>query len=144
VEPVAGLLLIRRQLLFRERLQANTSLANSYHDYTAASSAPRLIVLVWEGDADLGNAVWREGRRRVRVFLVIHVDAGVVAIRSCGYRDTAVVGCCLGRGVIVQGELLSGNSSGSTNLADCVEGPDEQQGDENEDHERNEQVNHSG
>ena len=42
----------------------------------------------------------------------------------------------------MQGELLARDCAGTTDLADGVKGGDEEEGDEDEDHEGDEQVDH--
>jgi hypothetical protein len=79
VEALGALLLVRGQLLlFLQWLEADACLAHAHDNYAPAFPAAGLVLLVGEGDADLGNAAggvrggWAGENGG---FLVVDVDA---------------------------------------------------------------------
>lgn len=143
MEAATGFLLISRELLVLERLKTNTILTNSDDDYASALRAARLVVLVREGDADLGDggrgcgwAVDHGG------LLVVDIDAGGAAV-GCGCDcQAAVIGDWAVVRLVVGWELLASDGAGAADLADGEEGTCEEKGDEDEDHEGDQEVEH--
>lgn len=93
VELRVVLLLIDRELLLPDGLQANTGLAHTDNNDTAALGPAGLVLLIGEGDANLGDVVGRVGRReRVRehglAVLADNEDARPTVLVGCLDRET--------------------------------------------------------
>lgn len=111
VELSLGLLLVGGELLVVHGLKTDSRVvANPDNENTTALWSALVVLLIREGDVDLGNIVGRVGRRvgvgkHGVAVLVDDKDAGAAIVRRLD-GEASVVGHALGVAVIVRGETI--------------------------------------
>lgn len=111
VELSLGLLLVGGELLVVHGLKTDSRVvANPDNENTTALWSALVVLLIREGDVDLGNIIGRVGRRvgigkHGVAVLVDDKDAGAAIVRRLD-GEASVVGHALGVAVVVRGETI--------------------------------------